>query len=163
MVYNVKMKCIRCHTEHAQFLRCPQGSVVLDQKKADESYHLQVDAALASKADLKRQLKHPSAKALLLRLDLKQRALGLKGGKCVLCGYHKCSRALEFHHLEKHQKSFTISAFIAQALSLYFKRHNEPTLEDVEKIWGYVVRELKKCILLCSNCHREVESGVTLL
>lgn len=63
-----------------------------------------------------------------------------RGGKCIKCGYNKCLKALEFHHLDPTQKDFTIS-------NDHFK-----LLEAVE--------ESKKCILLCSNCHRELHDNL---
>jgi len=59
------------------------------------------------------------------------------GGKCVKCGYNKCTHALEFHH-QNNNKEFTIS-----------KQWNSKT-------WELMKKEVKKCILLCSNCHREL-------
>ena len=67
------------------------------------------------------------------------------GGCCVLCGYSKYYRALEFHHLDPQQKSFAISVD-GQTRSL--KR---------------LKAEADKCVLLCANCHREVEGGVAQL
>lgn len=64
----------------------------------------------------------------------------VKGGKCVRCGYSACLKALEFHHIDSSQKDFTIS-------NDHFK-----LLEAVE--------ESKKCILLCSNCHKELHDNL---
>ena len=72
------------------------------------------------------------------RKNLKKRAIALFGGKCVLCGYDKCVEALEFHHLDPEQKDISISSMYASPQS-----------------WQKVVSELKKCALLCANCHRE--------
>jgi len=77
------------------------------------------------------------------RKTVRQKAIEYKGGKCQLCGYNKCKEALEFHHLSK--KSFGISQ------------------KGYTRSWKKVKDELDKCILLCANCHREVENGVTQL
>jgi ribosomal protein L32 len=62
----------------------------------------------------------------------------LKINGCAICGYDKCTHALDFHHVNPEDKKFKINVnFMA------FK---------VEKI----TTELNKCILLCSNCHREI-------
>jgi hypothetical protein len=71
------------------------------------------------------------------RRKLKQLALEYKGGKCELCGYDKCARALQFHHTDPNEKEFGIAA----------KGHTK----SFEKI----KIELDKCMLLCSNCHAE--------
>lgn len=63
-----------------------------------------------------------------------------RGGQCIRCGYNKCLKALEFHHLDPSQKDFTIS-------NDHFK------LQEA-------VEESKKCILLCSNCHKELHDNM---
>lgn len=60
------------------------------------------------------------------------------GGKCQLCGYNKCENALEFHHLYSEEKESSISTLLAQG------KYKE------------VLEEVKKCILVCSNCHKEI-------
>jgi hypothetical protein len=73
------------------------------------------------------------------RLELKERAVAYKGGSCCLCGYDRCLRALAFHHLDPESKDFEISAKMR---------------------WALVKAELDKTILVCSNCHHEVHSGL---
>ena len=63
-----------------------------------------------------------------------------RGGKCERCGYDRCIKALEFHHLDPTQKDFTIS-------NDHFK------LKDA-------IEESKKCILVCANCHRELHDNL---
>lgn len=63
-----------------------------------------------------------------------------RGGKCERCGYDKCIQALEFHHIDPSQKDFTIS-------NDHFK------LKEA-------VEESKKCIIICSNCHKELHAGL---
>lgn len=65
------------------------------------------------------------------------------GGKCVICGYNKCLAALEFHHVDPLTKKFGIS-------EKGFTRSKE-----------IVLAEADKCVLVCSNCHQEIEAGVT--
>ena len=69
---------------------------------------------------------------------LKQKAVDLLGGKCSKCGYNKCFGALHFHHLEN--KSFGLSA------------------KGLTRSWKNVIEELKKCILVCANCHAEIHA-----
>ena len=63
-----------------------------------------------------------------------------RGGKCIRCGYDKCIKALEFHHLDPSKKDFTIS------------NDNFHLMDAIE--------ESKKCILICSNCHKELHDGL---
>jgi hypothetical protein len=79
------------------------------------------------------------------RRRLKARAIAYKGGKCALCGYDRCNAAMEFHHLDKTIKSFGLSK------------------KGVTRAWSSIQTELDKCILICANCHREVEAGVTVI
>ena len=73
------------------------------------------------------------------RVRLKERAVYVMGGKCSICGYDKCQSALEFHHLNPEEKEFTFSS-------------------NTNRAWSIVREELKKCTLVCSNCHREIHS-----
>ena len=134
----------------------------VDQKSADLHYHERVLSKSERRKELLAELRHPSSESLAVKLDLKQRAVELKGGCCSLCGYARCVRALEFHHLERHNKSFTISKFIGDAVG-HFLLGEGLSPDNIEKIWETVAWELRKCVLLCSNCHREVEAGVTEL
>ena len=68
----------------------------------------------------------------------KQLAVDYKGSKCIQCGYYRCLRALEFHHLDPKEKDVNIGTMLSRQKSF-----------DQMKI------ELDKCILLCSNCHKE--------
>jgi hypothetical protein len=76
------------------------------------------------------------------RKKLKQLAVAHLGGKCTICGYNKCVDALDFHHLDPKEKSFAIS------------------YKGYTRSWENVKLELAKCILLCANCHRELEAGL---
>ena len=67
------------------------------------------------------------------------------GGACVLCGYHRCPAALHFHHLDPSKKEFVIS-----------REGATRSLEEARK-------EAAKCVLLCANCHAEVETGYASL
>ncbi len=79
------------------------------------------------------------------RKKLRTMARDYKGGKCQICGYKKCSRALSFHHLDPKKKDFTISA------------------KGLTRSWTKLQEEIDKCILLCANCHMEVHEGITQL
>jgi hypothetical protein len=69
------------------------------------------------------------------------------GGKCCRCGYNKCSPALEFHHINPKTKSFSLAS----------KIHRCNPADSENKMTQSVKREMLKCILVCANCHRELE------
>jgi hypothetical protein len=71
--------------------------------------------------------------------NMKQKCINLLGGKCSRCGYNKFIGALEFHHKDPSTKEMTLSSHRLHS----FKKCEE---------------ELKKCILLCANCHREIHN-----
>jgi len=64
------------------------------------------------------------------------------GGRCLLCGYRRSPVALEFHHLDPASKEFTIAA-----------RGATIAIDALRE-------EASKCVLLCANCHAEVEAGI---
>jgi hypothetical protein len=67
------------------------------------------------------------------------------GGKCVVCGYDRCIAALQFHHLDPEEKRFGLgSRGLARAI-------------DRLRI------EAAKCVLVCGNCHVELEMGIATL
>ena len=79
------------------------------------------------------------------RRRLKAVLVAEAGGSCVVCGYARCVSALQFHHLDRADKRMNVSA---QGASLALR----------------VLRgEAAKCVLLCANCHAEVESGLRAL
>ena len=80
------------------------------------------------------------------RNKTKERIIAAFGGKCCCCGYSKCQNALELHHLNPSEKEFSLCSVRANP-----------------KKWSIIVQELRKCCLVCSNCHREVHAGVKSL
>lgn len=67
----------------------------------------------------------------------KKKVIDLMGGKCTRCGYCRNHAALEFHHLDPSKKEINIAG------------------DGIKGSWKRLTEELKKCVLLCSNCHRE--------
>jgi hypothetical protein len=76
------------------------------------------------------------------RRALKEILVREAGGACELCGYDRCLRALEFHHRDPSEKAFGIG-----------RGGHTRSLERARA-------EAAKCVLLCSNCHMEVEDGM---
>ena len=67
----------------------------------------------------------------------KKQIVKVMGDYCQLCGYSKSDAALELHHINPSEKEFTFN-------------------KELNTAWNKLEIELKKCILLCANCHREV-------
>jgi hypothetical protein len=71
--------------------------------------------------------------------EIKIKMINYLGGKCKLCGYsleHGSAYALELHHINPKQKDANFKTFRGWK-------------------WERAKEEAKKCVLLCSNCHRE--------
>ncbi|MBR9701336.1 hypothetical protein GOV13_00255 [Candidatus Pacearchaeota archaeon] len=70
--------------------------------------------------------------------ELKKEMVKMLGGKCQKCGYNnKCFAVFDFHH-QKGDKEGNVSLLLKN--------------ESRQKL----LKEIKKCILLCANCHREL-------
>lgn len=74
-------------------------------------------------------------------LKRKIQAITKLGGKCSKCGYDKNIAALEFHHKDPKEKEFQLDV----------RHFSNVNIEKLNK-------ELDKCDLLCSNCHRETHN-----
>lgn len=64
----------------------------------------------------------------------KIRAVEMLGGKCMRCGYNEILEILCFHHIKPEEKTMTIGRMLKYS-------------------WEKVKEEVKKCALLCPNCH----------
>ena len=76
------------------------------------------------------------------RRRVKEILVSEAGGSCRLCGYSRCLAALHFHHLDPGQKRFAMGR------------------EGVTRSLAEMRKEAGGCILLCANCHAEVEAGI---
>lgn len=65
----------------------------------------------------------------------------IHGDSCTKCGYNKCFKALDLHHLDSSQKDYQVSAM-----------KGFPSTK--------VKTEIEKCVLLCANCHREIHASM---
>lgn len=77
-----------------------------------------------------------------LRKKTKTIIIEAMGGKCVCCGYSGCSSALVLHHLNPEEKEFNLKS-----------------VRRTKNSWNTIVEELRKCVLVCSNCHAEIHAG----
>ena len=68
---------------------------------------------------------------------MKVKAIDYLGGKCYNCDVVGVPAIYDFHHKNPQEKNFSWGA----------KRTSN---------WDNLKKELDKCILLCSNCHREL-------
>ena len=67
------------------------------------------------------------------------------GGACRLCGYSRYPGALQFHHVDPTEKAFALSS------------------RGLARSLAKARVEVVKCVLLCANCHAEVEAGVATI
>lgn len=79
--------------------------------------------------------KYQSDRATERKLEL----VKAQGGKCSICSYSKNLAGLVFHHIDEKTKSFELDA---------------RTLGNMSK--DLIEAEVKKCILICHNCHMEI-------
>lgn len=77
------------------------------------------------------------------RRNTKIKVINSFGGSCGVCGYAVCKDALELHHLDPSKKEFTLAEAIANGAGR-------------KKLFP----ELEKCVLMCSNHHKEVHAGL---
>ena len=76
------------------------------------------------------------------RRRLKEILVSEAGGRCSLCGYDRYIGALQFHHRKGTAKVFGVSE------------------RGLTRSLAAVRAEAAKCVLLCANCHSEVEGGI---
>ena len=79
------------------------------------------------------------------RREIKRTLVAEAGGACTICGYDRSVKALQFHHLDPAEKSFSLAA---GGLTRSLQRARD---------------EAAKCVLLCANCHAEVECGLATI
>lgn len=79
------------------------------------------------------------------RRKVKEMLVAEARGRCKLCGYARHSAALQFHHVDPSTKSFGLGV--------------RGITRSIDKLRN----EAAKCVLLCANCHAEVEAGVAEL
>jgi hypothetical protein len=68
------------------------------------------------------------------RLQIKTALIDARGGRCEDCAYDRTIWALEFHHLDPGEKTFSLGGFHGGLARAY--------------------AEAAKCVLVCANCHR---------
>jgi predicted RNA-binding Zn-ribbon protein involved in translation (DUF1610 family) len=75
-----------------------------------------------------------SCNTKIRRFRAKAAAVVYLGGKCQKCGWSGNQAAFQFHHKNPKEKDFIIG-------------------NVANKSWDSIKKEIRKCILLCANCH----------
>ena len=79
----------------------------------------------------------------ILRDENRRKLNEYKASKgCLYCSERE-TVCLEFHHTDMSQKDFTIAS-------------------STHRTWPYIEKEITKCIVVCSNCHKKVHAGIIL-
>lgn len=105
-----------------------------------ENCHREIHAGLYPDIFIPKLIDNPPQKRRREKQSkIKQECVDYLGKICKGCGYNKCNRALDFHHINPNEKDFVIGD----------KR--ESPFENLKS-------ELKKCMLLCRNCHMEIHN-----
>jgi hypothetical protein len=76
------------------------------------------------------------------RAKRKKQLVEMLGGRCLICGYDTCFQSMDFHHVDPDTKEFGVCSLL------------------VQRSWEEILKETMKTILLCRNCHGEVEAGL---
>ena len=74
------------------------------------------------------------------RQKIKQEFANAFGNKCCICKKQYPLVCYDFHHIEPDDKKISIS-----------------------QAWQYpelLLEEIQKCVMVCSNCHREIHFGL---
>lgn len=101
----------------------------------DKSYYQRnIDKYQAYTKDYNKNVRKPKL------VEMKQRAVEYKGGKCSCCGNQFDNVCYDFHHIDRATKYKDVSCMITEFYS-----------------WEDIKNELDKCIILCANCHRITE------
>ena len=74
------------------------------------------------------------------RRRTKERMIAAFGNQCCVCKKTYPLEIFEFHHLDPDEKNFGIGS--VKSIS-----------------WDCLVIELRKCVMVCANCHRLIDYG----
>ena len=139
-------KCTKCKTEKelTEFFRNKNGKNGRDSRckscrSAYKKQYYSVNRVEILKQDLKRQKKRKEI--------IWAKIAEIHGTKCVNCGAKESKgkrKALELHHLNRNKKDFDVSR------KFYLS-------------WERVEAEVRKCVLLCKQCHLKEHKKLTNL
>ncbi len=129
MKENKKEEILRLNSEGLSFR---QIAKLLNVAKSTVSWHVNPNTRTYYRDRMK-----------TIRSRLKLKLIELGGGKCCICNYDRCKDALHFHHLNPKDKLFSVGKII----------HDKGVSSATEE---KCIEEIKKCILVCANCHAEL-------
>jgi hypothetical protein len=72
---------------------------------------------------------------------MKRELVAENGGCCAVCGYDRAIINLHFHHVDPMTKTISVSMAVGKSLATFRA-------------------EARKCVLVCGNCHGEIEAGL---
>ena len=72
---------------------------------------------------------------------LKRLLVEENGGRCAVCGYDRCIINLTFHHVDPSTRLFPMTMAVGKSIATFRA-------------------EAAKCVLVCANCHGEIEAGL---
>ena len=107
-----------------------------------EYYYITKRCFLCKKNDKNKNKSKENEQKQIKRNTKTQQIVDYMGGCCIVCGYNKSNYAMECHHTDPTQKEHTIS-------QLKYKK------------WETILKEIEKCVLVCSNCHRDIHTNKT--
>lgn len=90
---------------------------------------------MSDPAYVEKQLENKTKRRTLLKQELVE----YKGGKCAHCLRSFHPAAMDFHHVDSSSKEKSVAVLLGGS--------KEKALKEIEK-----------CILLCSNCHRTLHA-----
>ena len=100
----------------------------------------ETDPSLFEKKRKKLCCKCKNKQRLLYRQNKRKQIVSYLGGECRCCSFDKYPCSLDVHHLDATKK--------------------DPDFKCVNHwSWERVKKELKGCILVCSNCHRAIHNN----
>jgi hypothetical protein len=74
------------------------------------------------------------ARAKNRRLLRRMRLDCILGAPCCDCGNYYDPECMQFHHIDPNEKEYNVSNLVVRK-------------------WHLVINEIRKCVIICSNCH----------
>lgn len=133
-------RCPKCSTEKSieEFSRCKT-------RKDGRAVHCKSCSNEMNKAAYRKRPLHYREKRKQTVERHKNRYVEWKATqKCLFCG-EKEPICLDLHHKDPAQKDFVISEMVTQ------------------RGWKSLMKEIEKCVVVCSNCHRKLHKGLLTL